>query len=208
MFYKKNSAPSLSDELFKRPTSEYRGTPFWAWNSHLEADELSRQIDIFKEMGLGGFHMHVRTGLSNAYLSDEFMGLVRHCVDKAKKEDMLAYLYDEDRWPSGAAGGLVTKDEQYRARCLLMTAEPCSLDEAEKADVIDSRAEGGRNGKGYLIACYDVRLGSDGYLADYKRIGENDDADLQHQKHHFPDTRHVEVRIGRNGIPCQGRHGG
>lgn len=112
MFYKKNSAPSLSDELFKRPTSEYRGTPFWAWNSHLEADELSRQIGIFKEMGLGGFHMHVRTGLSNAYLSDEFMGLVRHCVDKAKKEDMLAYLYDEDRWPSGAAGGLVTKDEQ------------------------------------------------------------------------------------------------
>ena len=177
MFYKKNSAPSLSDELFKRPTSEYRGTPFWAWNSHLEADELSRQIDIFKEMGLGGFHMHVRTGLSNAYLSDEFMGLVRHCVDKAKKEDMLAYLYDEDRWPSGAAGGLVTKDEQYRARCLLMTAEPCSLDEAETADVIDSRAEGGRNGKGYLIACYDVRLDSDGYLADYKRIGENDDAE-------------------------------
>lgn len=90
---------------------------------------------------------------------------------------MLAYLYDEDRWPSGAAGGLVTKDEQYRARCLLMTAEPCSLDEAEKADVIDSRAEGGRNGKGYLIACYDVRLDSDGYLADYKRIGENDDAE-------------------------------
>ncbi len=38
--------------------------------------------------------------------------------------------------------------------------------------------------------------------------GENDDADLQHQKHHFLDTRHVEVRIGRNGIPCQGRHGG
>lgn len=90
---------------------------------------------------------------------------------------MLAYLYDEDRWPSGAAGGLVTKDEQYRARCLLMTAEPCSLDEAEKADVIDSRAEGGRNGKGYLIACYDVRLDSDGYLADYKRIGKNDDAE-------------------------------
>ena len=86
MFYKKNSAPSLSDELFKRPTSEYRGTPFWAWNSHLEADELSRQIDIFKEMGLGGFHMHVRTGLSNAYLSDDSWGLSGTALIRLKKK--------------------------------------------------------------------------------------------------------------------------
>jgi hypothetical protein len=28
--------------------------------------------------------------------------------------DMEAWLYDEDRWPSGAAGGLVTKDPRYR----------------------------------------------------------------------------------------------
>lgn len=27
MFYKKNSAPSLSDELFKRPTSEIQRHP-------------------------------------------------------------------------------------------------------------------------------------------------------------------------------------
>ena len=63
MLYKKNSEFSLSESLFKNPTAEYRGTPFWAWNSYLKKDELERQIDIFKEMGLGGFHMHVRTGL-------------------------------------------------------------------------------------------------------------------------------------------------
>ena len=53
----------LSKELFRAPTSEYRGAPFWAWNCDLERDELLRQIDVFKEMGLGGFHMHVRTGM-------------------------------------------------------------------------------------------------------------------------------------------------
>ncbi len=177
MLYKKNSAPVLSDELFRNPTCEYRGTPFWAWNSELKLDELERQIDIFKEMGLGGFHMHVRTGMSTPYLNDEFMGLVKGCVEKAKKEEMLAWLYDEDRWPSGAAGGLVTKDEKHRARCLLFTTEPCSLEEADKADVIDSRAEGGRSGKGYLISCYDVKLDKDGFLEEYKRIGEKDEAE-------------------------------
>ena len=114
MLYKKNSEKILKKELFENPTSEFRGTPFWALNSYLTKEELCRQIDVFKEMGLGGFHLHVRTGLENEYLSEEYMELIKDTVVKAKDEEMLAWLYDEDRWPSGAAGGLVTKDEKYR----------------------------------------------------------------------------------------------
>ncbi len=176
MLYKKNSAPALTNELFKNPTCEYRGTPFWAWNSDLKAEELCNQIEIFKKMGLGGFHMHVRTGMSTNYLSDEFMSLIKCCCEKADKEHMLAWLYDEDRWPSGAAGGLVTKDEEYRARCLLMTTVPCSNEDVA-ATIIDSRAEGGREGKGWLINCYDIILDENGYLKDYKIIGEDDEAE-------------------------------
>ncbi len=176
MLYKKNNTPALSEELFRNPTCEYRGTPFWAWNSDLKAEELCRQIEIFKKMGLGGFHMHVRTGMSTHYLSDEFMSLIKCCCEKADKEHMLAWLYDEDRWPSGAAGGLVTKDEEYRARCLLMTTVPCE-DTEDEAQYIDSRAEGGREGKGWLIACYDVILDENGYLKSYKLIGEDDEAE-------------------------------
>ncbi|MBR3954622.1 MAG: hypothetical protein IKJ63_04010 [Clostridia bacterium] len=176
MLYKKNITPALTDELFKNPTSEYRGTPFWAWNSDLKSEELQRQIEVFKKMGLGGFHMHVRTGMSTNYLSDDFMGLIKDCVKKAEQEDMLAWLYDEDRWPSGAAGGLVTKDEQYRARCLLMTTEPCE-EVAEDSKFMDSRSEGSRAGKGHLITCYDVVLDKDGFLQSYKQIGEKDEAE-------------------------------
>lgn len=32
MLYPKNQRKTLSRELFKNPTSEYRGAPFWAWN--------------------------------------------------------------------------------------------------------------------------------------------------------------------------------
>ncbi len=72
-------------------------------------------------MGIGGFHIHSRTGLAFDYLSDEFMNLVKLCNEKAKEEDMLCWLYDEDRWPSGFAGGYVTKDDQYRQRFLVFT---------------------------------------------------------------------------------------
>lgn len=170
MLYKKNSEFSLSESLFKNPTAEYRGTPFWAWNSYLKKDELERQIDIFKEMGLGGFHMHVRTGLENDYLSDEYMSLVDSCVKKAKNNEMLAWLYDEDRWPSGAAGGIVTKDEKYRSRCLLFTP----FENAESYMSTDSRADTGRSENGQLLACYDIVLDKDGFLSSYRRIDKSE----------------------------------
>ncbi len=173
MLYKKNSASELTEALFKNPTAEYRGTPFWAWNNLLTKEELCRQIDVFKEMGLGGFHMHVRTGLKNKYLSDEYMELVKACVEKAKGEEMLAWLYDEDRWPSGAAGGLVTCDEKYRARNLVFTTEKHGA-VFSSGDV--SRSNGDRSGNETLLACYDVILDEAGYLESYKRIEENQEA--------------------------------
>lgn len=174
MLYKKNTEKQLDNELFRNPTSEYRGTPFWAWNCKLEKDELCRQIDVFKQMGLGGFHMHVRTGLVTPYLSDEYMDIIRCCVEKAKKEDMLSWLYDEDRWPSGAAGGIVTKNPEYRSRYLLFTNK--SYEESNDSYVnTDSRAAGGRSCNGKLIGVYDIKLDFDGFLRSYKRI-EKDEA--------------------------------
>ncbi len=169
MFYKKNTEKTLKEELFRNPTSEYRGTPFWALNSHLTKEELCRQIDVFKEMGLGGFHLHVRTGLENEYLSEEYMELIKDSVIKAKDEEMLAWLYDEDRWPSGAAGGLLTKDEKYRSRCIIFTPFK---------DKPGSEYSGSwRREKNNLLACYDVVLDDEGFLSSYKRIGEEEEAD-------------------------------
>ena len=104
MLYPKKEEPTLSKELFQNPGPEYRGAPFWAFNCRLEKETLEKQIGILKEMGFGGFHMHVRTGLDTPYLSPEFLEDIRFCVEKAKEKHMLAWLYDEDRWPSGAAG--------------------------------------------------------------------------------------------------------
>jgi hypothetical protein len=89
--YPKSSQP-FSKDLFENPTSEYRGCPFWAWNTRLERDQMLRQIDYFAEMGMGGFHMHVRTGLDTEYMGTEFMEIVKACVDYAGSKNMLACL--------------------------------------------------------------------------------------------------------------------
>ncbi len=171
MLYPKASQPLHRDD-FTNPGAEYRATPFWAWNAKLSREELLWQIEQFKKMGFGGFHMHVRTGMATEYLSDAYMQLIRACVDKAEREKMLAWLYDEDRWPSGAAGGLLTKDVRYRSRHLLLTQKPYGSDHADFATGGASAASS-RTENGVLLACYDVRLNESGLLAGHSRIPED-----------------------------------
>ncbi|MBE5782299.1 MAG: hypothetical protein E7329_03170 [Clostridiales bacterium] len=175
MLYPHSKEKQLSKELFQNPGSEYRGTPFWAWNCQLEKEELLWQLEVMKKMGLGGAHMHVRTGMATPYLSDEHMDLIKACVEKCREEKMLAWLYDEDRWPSGAAGGLVTKDEKYRARHLLFTTRPYAKDEKEKY-IYEMSGRTSRSENGYLLSCYDVVLDEKGCLVSGKPIGEHEEA--------------------------------
>ncbi len=88
--------------------SWFRGAPFWSWNDRLDPEELRRQIREFHQQGIGGFFMHARIGLDTPYMSEEWMQAIAACVDEAKKLGMLAWLYDEDKWPSGFAGGIVS----------------------------------------------------------------------------------------------------
>lgn len=124
-------AKEFSLALFQNPPKQYRGAPFWAWNGDLHREKLLRQIDVLKQMGFGGFHIHSRTGMNVPYPSKKFLGLVKDCVQKGREKDLLTWLYDEDRWPSGFAGGLVTKNPQYRARHLLFTTQKKKLVEKD-----------------------------------------------------------------------------
>ncbi|MDR1444194.1 MAG: hypothetical protein LBI94_04890 [Treponema sp.] len=170
MLYPKSAEPFRAED-FKNPSREYRAAPFWAWNNRLDAEDLVWQIEQFKKMGFGGFHMHVRTGLATEYLGGEYMAVVRACVEKARNEGMLAWLYDEDRWPSGAAGGLVTRNKQYRARHLLLTRHPYGSGEQRPGWYAPERSENGN-----LAACFDIDLNGRGELAAYRRIGEDEPA--------------------------------
>ena len=123
MLYPKNQEP-LTEELFQNPTSEYRGTPFWAWNCQMTEEKITTIVDALKDMGMGGGHIHCRTGMNNPYMSQEFLDLVKDAHKKFKDRQMITWLYDEDRWPSGAGGGLVTKDPECRIRFLAFSPKP------------------------------------------------------------------------------------
>ena len=158
MLYPRNQEKALDPALFRNPGSEYRCTPFWAWNCDLNEDLLRREIGYMKEMGMGGFHMHTRCGMSVPYLSDAFMEKIRFCVEEARNQGMLAWLYDEDKWPSGFAGGYVTKKEENRQRFLVFTPKVPE------------------NAQDKLLARYAVTLDREGRLSAYRRLEDNEEA--------------------------------
>lgn len=111
----------MKNNIFKYIPNQYKPVPFWSWNDKLSPLELLRQIEEFKEKGYGGFFMHSRVGLVTGYMSEEWMSLIKDCISKAESLNMDAWLYDEDKWPSGFAGGEVPlSNRSFCSRNLLL----------------------------------------------------------------------------------------
>lgn len=107
------------NQIFKTVNmKDYGPIPFWSWNNQLDKDELVRQIRSMNEVGMGGFIMHARTGLSTPYLGEEWFECIEACLDEAKRLGMNGWVYDENGWPSGFVGGELLKDKENLATYL------------------------------------------------------------------------------------------
>jgi hypothetical protein len=95
-------------ENFKNPPSEYSILPFWSWNGTLKPEKLKWQIDQMMDKGIDGAFLHARSGLDESetpYFSEGFWNAVDTTIRYSASKGFHAYLYDEDKWPSGSAGG-------------------------------------------------------------------------------------------------------
>ncbi|ENH62935.1 hypothetical protein FOC1_g10006401 [Fusarium oxysporum f. sp. cubense race 1] len=165
-----------SEEDFLSPPPEYRGAPLWCWNTKLERSRLLRQIDQLAEMGMGGFHIHSRVGLDTPYMGAEFMDHVKASVGAAKPKGLLACLYDEDRWPSGAAGGLVVADNpEFKALHLLLTKREYGSFKLPPP-LQGANGQARRSELGSLIARYDLHRGDGGLVTSFKRLDDDETA--------------------------------
>ncbi len=106
------------EKAFSGNLRSYQPIPFWSWNNRLDKNELVRQIEDMNTVGIGGFIMHARTGLSTPYLGEEWFACIEACLDKAKELGMNAWVYDENGWPSGFVGGKLLENVNFRAKYL------------------------------------------------------------------------------------------
>ncbi|MBE3577599.1 MAG: hypothetical protein IMX00_07890 [Limnochordales bacterium] len=177
-------ATSEVERGFLSPGKEYRPAPFWSWNGRLTPERVKQQIELLHEQGFGGFFMHSRVGLISPYLGDEWMSAVAASVEAARKLDMEAWLYDEDKWPSGFAGGIVPAlAPEYRQHGLRSRLVDLAEVRAKIADKL-------KDTPGERVFIYELQWSEPGRLSAYRRLNGVTDALRQHTTEtHRPESQ-------------------
>ena len=119
---------------------EFGPLPLWFWNADLDEVELLRQLDLFENAGCAGAIVYARHGLRTAYLSSEWMSLVRVVAARARERGLQLWVADDENWPGGvgpdAGQGYYLKVERRSASAAsssgdcqrISTSEPASPD--------------------------------------------------------------------------------
>lgn len=92
---------------FSEPPREYTTAPFFVWNAEITKEEINNYLVGFKKSGSLQVFIHPRPGLITEYLSENWFELYQYTVEKGKELGMDVWIYDENSYPSGFAGGHV-----------------------------------------------------------------------------------------------------
>lgn len=90
---------------FASPSVDYSTGPLWVWNDMMSEEQVRQTLrDLASQQVMQAF-VHPRPGLMTPYLSDEWFAMWKASLDEAKKLGMKIWIYDENSYPSGFAGG-------------------------------------------------------------------------------------------------------
>ncbi len=92
---------------FADPAIEFSSGPLWVWNDLLTPEQIVGTMRDLASQKVMQVFVHPRPGLMTPYLSDDWFKLWDVALREAKKLDMNVWIYDENSYPSGFAGGLV-----------------------------------------------------------------------------------------------------
>ncbi|MEI7437479.1 MAG: hypothetical protein WCL16_11820, partial [bacterium] len=106
--------------------------PFWML---CDASTVSEKIAFMRRCRAGGIKaltLHPRAGNLIPFASSEWFVMIKALVAEAARIDMKLWLYDEDPYPSGAAGGLVMNERpDLKSRVMVSVEKPAALKAGE-----------------------------------------------------------------------------
>lgn len=117
---------------FENPSRDFSTGPLWVWNDLLTETQVRQGLRDLAAQQVRQVWVHPRPGLLTPYLGEDWFRMWSAALDEAAKLDMNVWIYDENSYPSGFAGGLVpealpdSRNTSLRAK------------ETQKAPVIDA----------------------------------------------------------------------
>lgn len=98
---------SAVKRLFVDPPRQYTSAPLWVWNDLLTEQEVRSTMRDLAKQNVRQVFVHPRPGLMTPYLGSDWFKLWKVALDEAQRLDMNVWIYDENSYPSGFAGGWV-----------------------------------------------------------------------------------------------------
>ncbi|MHC4444069.1 MAG: glycosyl hydrolase [Planctomycetota bacterium] len=108
--------------LFADSPTEYSTGPLWTWNDDLTEEQIISSLHDLAEQNVKQAFIHPRPGLMTPYLSEKWFHLWKVALDEAGRLDMNIWIYDENSYPSGFAGGHVP-DQMPESRLKYLTVK-------------------------------------------------------------------------------------
>ncbi|MHC4749827.1 MAG: glycosyl hydrolase [Planctomycetota bacterium] len=143
-------------KLFSDPPRQYRSAPLWVWNDMLTEEQIVGTLGDLAGQGVKQVFVHPRPGLMTPYLSEDWFRLWKVALKEAERLDMNLWIYDENSYPSGFAGGLVPDAmPESRGRGLVIT-ERESVGKLDENSVAVFRL----TGSGYENVTKEARAGA------------------------------------------------
>ncbi|MDR2754493.1 MAG: hypothetical protein LBC20_02190 [Planctomycetaceae bacterium] len=126
--------PTLEElqKNFKNPPRDFSTGPLWTWNDRLTDEQVRGTLRDLAQQHVRQVWVHPRPGLMTPYLSDEWFARWKTALDEAQKLDMNVWIYDENSYPSGFAGGLVPEALPDSRGMGLKFEEVTKLDQLDK----------------------------------------------------------------------------
>jgi hypothetical protein len=110
--------------IFCDPPRQYSTGPLWVWNDMLTEEQVTSTLGDLAAQKVKQAFVHPRPGLMTPYLSADWFRLWKVALGEAERLDMNLWIYDENSYPSGFAGGWVPElMPESRGRGLFLREE-------------------------------------------------------------------------------------
>ena len=112
---------------FADPPRQYSSGPLWVWNDMLTDEQVKSTLNDLASQKVKQAFVHPRPGLMTPYLSPEWFRLWKVALAEAERLDMNLWIYDENSYPSGFAGGWVPElmpESRGRGLCVWEVKRP------------------------------------------------------------------------------------
>jgi hypothetical protein len=135
--YREITVPTLAEAaaVFPKPPPEYSAIHWAVWGGPQSKERVISDIDKIAANGGGVYMINNSRGVKPAYLSPEYLDVVKAAVQEAKKVGMKVWIEGDCGYPDGFAGGIISRDYPLLGMQGIVSDAHCTINAGQTLDI-------------------------------------------------------------------------